>query len=32
VRFLETHLVGAQATARRVSALLRPDSGALRWA
>ncbi|MFD8497207.1 DUF4440 domain-containing protein [Amycolatopsis sp. NPDC059657] len=32
VRFLESHVLGEQRTARRVSALLRPDGDALRWA
>ncbi len=32
VRFLETHVMGEQATARRVSALLRSGDGPLRWA
>jgi len=32
IRFLETHVMAEQATARRVSALLRAGDGTLRWA
>lgn len=32
IRFTETHLLGRQASARRVSALLRSGDGVLRWA